>query len=416
MKLLATGDWQLGLGGPARLIDQEAVAEQIVDIAIERGVELVLHGGDVFEGPRVDPEELRAFRRPLARLRAQGIPVLVASGNGRHDQSMRAAKGLEIFQDIPGVTVALRPGAYRFDGCTVGALPWVDVGNLVAAQGGGDRDDINQHAAELLVNVARGLLAECRALASDLPAILLPHWSLSGASLPTGLTADAMRAPIIDSYALLGLGFEAILAAHIHRPQFFGGLGWTEPNAAGELFTEWPAMLYVGSPSTLDHGEENHAHGVWIVDLAHSPQLPQAVNGGGEPASPVTCEFVPVSGRPFVTLDVEPGDGDHGILWPEMWVDALQEAVVRVRYRATRAEQRRIDTAEIRRAILAAGAVSVKVEPEYVREDRVRVDGVHEDLAPLDAYDLYAAANDLEPELALRARVRLAQHLEAVGS
>jgi len=411
MRILASGDWQFGLHD--RLADQEAAAEKIVDLALEREVGLFLHGGDVLEGPTVHPEHLRAFRRPLARLRAAGIPVLVATGNGRHDQSMRDATGLDVFGDIPGVQVASRADVYRFDGCMVAALPWVHVGRMVAASNGGDRDNVNERAAELLVRVAAGLLEDCRRVAPELPAVLLPHWSLSGASLPTGLPADAMREPVIDTDALCNLGFDAIVASHIHKPQSFGASGWYVPHAAGYEVVDALA-LYTGSPICHDFGESNHPHGCWIVDVEQGSS---------------SAEFVPIESRAFVTAEVDFANGeavsDESSFEDELFGAAhlaafkadtkLDGAIVRLRYTVTAAQARRIDTTALTAALKEAGAHVVKVEPDIVREDRARVDGVHEDLAPLDAYDLWATSGDLDPALALRARVRLAEHLEAVA-
>jgi hypothetical protein len=99
-----------------------------------------------------------------------------------------------------------------------------------------------------------------------------------------------------------------------------------------------------------------------------------------------------------------------------MWVGSVEDAIVRVHYSATSEQARRIDNAEIRAALARAGAAVVKVEPDIVREDRVRVAAVTEELAPLDAYDLWKDAQELAPDLALRARARLADHLETVAA
>jgi len=400
-RCLVSGDWQVGAHG--RRDDQEQAIERIVDLAIERGVDLFLHGGDVLHGPTVVPEDLGVVSRALARLRAAGIPVLIASGNGAHDQAMRSENALEVFNEYPGVQVASRADVYRFDGCMVGVLPWTHVGRMVAASNGGDRDNVNERAADLLVRVAAGLLEDCRRVAPDLPAVLLAHWSLSGASLPTGLPADAMREPVLDTDALAALGYDALVASHIHRPQWFSeGYGWNEPHADGFTVLGFDA-LYTGSPICHDFGEAGHPHGVWVVDVAVGAS---------------SAEFVPIEGRPFVTIDVDYTEwGDVPDFEPAtIPVEVTEGCIVRYRFKATAEQARRIDTAVLRAQLQEAGAAVVKVEPDIVREDRARVDGVHADLAPLDAYDLWAAANDVEPELALRARVRLAEHLEAVGS
>jgi len=176
---------------------------------------------------------------------------------------------------------------------------------------------------------------------------------------------------------------------------------WFEPrDADGEVFLD-PAALYTGSPICHDFGEAGHPHGVWIVDVELGSQ---------------SAEFVPIESRAFWTIDWAFGDDADLASLPPVTTDLMPDgAIVRLRYSATSAQQRRIDTHAITAALKAAGAVSVSIEPDIVREDRARVDGVHADLAPLDAYDLWATSGDLDPALGLRARVRLAEHLEAVA-
>lgn len=62
------------------------------DLAIERGVDLVLVNGDVFEGVST-PNQRLVFRTFLDRLKAEGIKVVVLRGN--HDQP----KDLMVFED-----------------------------------------------------------------------------------------------------------------------------------------------------------------------------------------------------------------------------------------------------------------------------------------------------------------------------
>lgn len=403
MKILAFGDLHLGAGSgygrtPGdRLNDQAEVLTQIFLLACEHQVDVIVNAGDTFHGPLTTPEQLNVFATFVAACHKAGIPIVAITGNGSHDQAMRGNTAVDVFQHQPGITVSSTPQLIRVAGATIATLPWVHPGRLIAARDGGtDRDDINVEAAGLLVATARGLRAQ---ITDSGPAILALHGSISGASLPAGLPVDELREPVLDWDALDGLGFDAIVAGHIHKGQILG----LPFEAKGET-----CGFYTGSPMPLNFGEADVEHGVWILELSD-----EVFDG-------VEYQFIPIESRPFVTLDADVVPEEAGDVMTALHaqiglgIGGVGEAVVRLRYRATQEQQRRIDIAAIRAALLAEGAHVVKVEPDIVREDRTRVDAVTEDLEPAAAFDLYVEANDIDPDLALRARVRLAEHLEQV--
>jgi exonuclease SbcD len=255
VKLLAFGDLHLGAGTALgrepgdRLRDQEQVLERIVSLAGVRQVDAILMGGDLFEGPGITPEQLDAFMRPFEQLEGS-IPMVAVSGNGRHDLAMRHVNALQPLRHVPGVHVYSRPTLYELGPVMVACLPWVSPARLVASMNGNvDRDQVNEHAARLLVKVARDL----REAAGDKPAILLTHGSISGAALPNGLPVDQLREPILDLFELADLGFAAVIAAHIHKHQ---------------VLHDEPLIAYVGSPMPLSFGETNDEHGVLLLDVA----------------------------------------------------------------------------------------------------------------------------------------------------
>lgn len=269
MKILAFSDVHLR---PDRLADQEQVLARIADLAEEREVDAVLFAGDLFEGPLVTPEEYRLARLALTRF---GVPVIAINGNGRHDLATRDVTAIEIAKDAR-VHVYTDPTVDNLNGFSVACLPWTPVGPLVASHGGGDRDRIHEHAADLLIEIARGLRAD---IPAGVPAILLLHWSISGASLPNGLAIDEhAREPILPLADLDSLGFDAVIAGHIHKPQSM--TPWRESRP----------VLYCGSPLPLSFGEADTQHGVWILDIEEDGVRP---------------EFVEIESRPFVTLDYD---------------------------------------------------------------------------------------------------------------
>jgi DNA repair exonuclease SbcCD nuclease subunit len=392
-RLLVFGDLHLGAGTVLgrepgdRLRDQEQVLDLIREAALEHDVDAILDAGDTFEGPQVTPEQLAVFARFVGDSREAGFPVVAISGNGKHDAAMRHVNGVDIFQHVPGVTVYSRPGLYDLGGCQVACLPWVSPARLVASVGGDvDRDRVNACAAELLVQVA-AVLAD----PTIKPTVLMLHGSISGASLPTGISTDDLREPVIPIEELLDLGYAAIIASHIHVPQVTvpPANQWEDPECFGDG-TEWsaPFALYTGSPLPLNFGETGVAHGVWILDVA---------------AQRTRAEFVPIESRPLVQIDVAD---------PASW-DDVAGAIVKARVAGTRTELRNLDLAAIRSDLLESGAHTVKIETETIREDRARVAGVTEDLEPLEAFDAWVAANEI---VAPEARAQMQADLEAVGT
>jgi DNA repair exonuclease SbcCD nuclease subunit len=410
IRLLCTGDWQLGKGG--RLTDQADVADRIAAAAIERHVDAVLHAGDVFEGPVVQPEELAVFRRFAAHLREAGIPILVARGNGRHDQARRPEHALAIFADIPNVQVADRPDIHTVGGCTVATLPWVDPGRLVAAHNGDTpRDEINQETARLLVRIAHGL-AEDTATAS--PRVLLGHWHVDAALSAHGqLSSELFHEPLLPLYELEALGFDAVILGHNHRPQLL---------AADPDDPSIP-VFHVGSPMPLDFGETGFDHGVWILELGGLPNDGKSARefvGHGESVCHARAEFVAIESRrlqqtSFDIADLPVDEFVESLYDPAAWPE-VDAAIVKVTLRCTQAQQRRLDLARLREAVLAAGAHTVEIDVDTVREQRSRVDGVTGELDPLDAFDAWAASNEIDPGLVALAREQMQADLEQVGA
>jgi len=94
----------------------------------------------------------------------------------------------------------------------------------------------------------------------------------------------------------------------------------------------------------------------------------------------------------------------------------LADAVVRVRYRATEQQHRRVDHAALQRLVMDAGAHRLYggVAWEPVRETRTRAAGMDESLPPLAAVDLWLAANTVDDGQAAALRALLAGWLETV--
>lgn len=86
MKILHTADWHLGkkLDGISRMQEQIEVLDEIVNIANNEAVDLVIIAGDLFDNFTPNTEAIELFYKTLKRLSNQGKrPVIAISGN--HD-------------------------------------------------------------------------------------------------------------------------------------------------------------------------------------------------------------------------------------------------------------------------------------------------------------------------------------------
>lgn len=378
---LCAGDPHLGSGAEygrvpgERLEEQEAVLEKIVALANELDVDALLWAGDALEGPIPTPEHYRAFKRPLEKLIA---PLIGVVGNGRHDSAMRRANALEVL----GFDIAASPGVATDHPATICRLPWAPVSNLVAASGGGDRDEINFLAGQRLLEIARGLFIEAvedrdargfRPDEENRPAIvLLTHFSIEGAATPTGIETGVFREPVIPLGDLEAIGFDAIVAGHIHKPQ--------------RLDKSGRPLFYVGSPMPLNFGEASCDHGVWLLTVEPSKS---------------SALFLPIESRRFETVVLTGREAleTTEAEWPP-WYD-VNGAVVKIKIEATEDEARRLDVALLRREAEVAGAHHVwAVQMAVERAERRKVAGLDESLGEEQALKLYLeeqGAGPIEP-------------------
>lgn len=375
-RFLCCGDSHIGQGrdlAPDRLAEQEQLWRTILDLARTENVDAVLHGGDMWERRKPTPDEYLAAERPLVEHRAAaGPPVVVVAGN--HDRAgVDDNLALKVLEQAGLIRLSTEPE--RLAGITkndvhVCTLPWTPVSRLVAAEGGGDRDRIHESAAELLLLAAQGLRAKVTG-----PAVLVLHWSVSGAALPSGLPIEMAREVILDVSVLEALEFDAVVCAHVHRQQY--------------LSPPLIDQFYVGSPMPLNFGEADQEHGVWLLEV------------GAEGF--VSSEFRPLESRRFLTMTPEDVAASE--------LDGLDAAFVRVVGSAGD-----VDVAAARNALEAAGASRVSFRLDVERPTRARVEGLSEDTGPIDALTAWLAAQSINGSVGAALVARTQIYLEAVGS
>lgn len=393
MRVLFTSDWQLGAGtalgsgdhGPgSRFQDQVDILDRIVDLAIKEKVSLFACLGDVFERSRPNPSEILAVQAVVRRLLSHNIRCLFIAGN--HDSRGAALPtALEIFAGT-GCVVSLLPSIFPFEAIdpddptfVIATLPWVPPGSIVSAMPDVARDDINDMAAQGLVGGARVLAERCKTEYPDAKSILVGHWAVSGAALPTGLDTAMLREPVIPLEGLTGAGFDLVAFGHIH---------------AGQVLATTPTpVFYAGSPQVNSWGEVEGEHGVWIYDSAERG-----------------LRFHPIAdNKRFVTSNIDATVEDDYSRFD------VEGAVVRVNITGTATELRAFDMAALRATLIAGGAVKVLLKPNQIAVARARLSEIASDtLDESGALDLWLSSQMIAEPLAGRMREAHGAYLEVV--
>jgi exonuclease SbcD len=370
VKILALSDTQLGSGrnlAVDRLADQEAVLEQIWHLANDEAVALVLHCGDVFDSRTPSDEARLVFRRFARHIADRGMrDFVVVAGN--HDLRNAALPSpVDLTDDY--YDFVREPRVIQTRAGSLACLPWAPPGHYIASRNGSTREQLNAEIAALVIKTADWLRSEHPG-----PMILAGHWMVSGGSLPNGLPVSMLGGPVLPLADLEELGFDLCLFGDVHVPERLSR-----------------GVISVGSPALNDWGEENVAHGVWIIET--------------EEGLDTASRYVPLADRRFRTVAVDlvgeitiPSCDETDLLAGAIAEHfPLTDATVRLRVKATAEQIRRVDFAAIRRLAEDAGVHRLIVAPPDIeRVERARVAGVDETLSVASALELWIDAN---PEL-----------------
>lgn len=362
-------------GEHSRLTDWRRTADALLKAAIDNGVQLAVFPGDLFKNSRPAPAAIMAVAELFRRLEERDIRAIACSGN--HDLVAPGQPGpVDLLATLGGnwgwgITAPKVIHVGRLD---IAVLPSVKPAVLIDQTA--DPAELAALISQRLVEIVRGLAAQCTAEHR----VLIGHWTIQGSISSSGQVMGIGVEPALPLSELIGLGFGAVLMGHIHKPQ---------------VLSEKPFVAYAGALERTDFGEENDARGCYIVDTDTG-----------------AYEWIDLPARRFLTIDLydeQPHD-DTAIRYladggaPEVMLSDLRlpikDAVVRVVYRATEEDAKRIDAAAVCRALTEAGAYHIAgVYPEIIRTDRTREDTITERTGPVEALERWLTLKpDLTPE------------------
>ena len=293
--------------------------------ALDGAVDLVVHGGDVFNRSRVVPSLAYQAFAPLIRVADAGVPVYVVPGN--HERGR-----------LPHLRFAQHQRIHIFDRPRTFV---VDVRGVRVALAGfpSERDEVRTKFNSLMHETTS------HATPADVRLLCL-HQCVEGATVgPANFTfttgADVIRAGDIPS------GFAAVLSGHIHRHQIL------LRDLRGRAIAA--PVLYPGSIERTSFAEADEEKGYMIVEIAR-----------GDAGVRVEWSFRTLPARPLVrhTLDMDAiGDEDLEVCLRSLIDEAPTDAVLTICVQGTLTHRAaRVLSAEHLRS-LAPTTMNVELRP-----------------------------------------------------
>ena len=296
--------------------------------ALDGEVDLVIHGGDVFNRSRPPTSVAWQAFEPLTRVADRGIPVFVVPGN--HERGR-----------IPQIRFAQHPRIHLFD--RPRTFP-VDVRGVRLAVAGfpSERHDVRTQFVDL-VEATRWRKVDAHAT------LLCIHQCVEGATVgPNDFTfttaADVIRGRDIPT------GLSAVLSGHIHRHQVLTADLRGRPMAA--------PVLYPGSIERTSIAEADEDKGFMIVDVS--------CDG---PTAKLDWEFHQLPARPLVrrelTLENVTDDSLEATI-VKLITECADDAVLTLRIVGTLGDHARrvLAAANLRRLAPSTMNVDLKLEDD----------------------------------------------------
>lgn len=265
MRILHTSDWHVGrrLGRHDRTQEFRDVLDEVVRIADDEAVDLVLVSGDVFDRPIPPVEALALGLRALLRL-AERRPVVAVAGNHDSAELFDALAPLVRGQGagVHLVGAIRRPDEGGILGpdelgvpAAVACFPFLREGRVVdfMQEAGHWYGAYAERVAGLTAAYNRALVERAGA---DLVPLLVAHFMVSGVKVDRAAPRGERELHIGDAYTAtaqaLPAGPQYVAMGHIHAPQ---------PVPSAPVPAE-----YAGSLLALDFGEAGERKRVVLVD------------------------------------------------------------------------------------------------------------------------------------------------------
>jgi DNA repair protein SbcD/Mre11 len=388
------------------------IHEWIADDIRKRGVQLLLHAGDVFER-KSNPVERNAVAEWLTNV-AEHCPVVIVRGNHDVVGDLAIFGKLEARHPITVVEDARVVDAYPRDvtqcAVLVACVSWprkaellarmIELRAEIAKERGEDgpalppTEEIQDVAGDMLRSVLRGLGAQMRVENEGDPKILLMHAMVCGSVTSTGQPLVGCDMEVgLEDLGLVDADFYAL--GHIHK-----GQEWS-----------WNSrpIIYPGSPRRTAFGELEEKDYL-IVEFTPIEEEVNAVMTATTRWD-VRVERVPTPCAPMLLLEgdyVEAVGGEvKEFVWrtpvpladPPFVAEKLAGAEIRLRYHvpADKRPAAKLLANTLADTYRTVGAVDVKVEEVVIPTTMARAPAIARAVTLEEKLQLYWDARDFNP-------------------
>jgi exonuclease SbcD len=269
LRFLHTADWHVGktLRGHNRTEEHRAVLEEIVAIAEDQTIDIVLVAGDLFDSAAPSPEAEKVVYNALLGLAKVAEHVLVIPGNHDNPRRLEAVQPLLKLTNVHVSPILVRPedgGVITIEtkggeSAQVAFFPFLSQRGIIRAQELMEKDAA-EHSQAYAERATRIIARLCEGFSSDTVNIFMGHAMLQNGVLGGG----ERQAHTIFEYGIPTLAFPSTLhyaaLGHLHRAQKLAGAC---------------PIWFSGSPLQLDFSETEDSKSVNIIEA--EPGLPAQV-------------------------------------------------------------------------------------------------------------------------------------------
>lgn len=294
MKILCVADIHLRGGFES---DEADALLKVVDIVQDRGVDLVLVNGDVFEAVST-PSQRLVFHTFLNQLRDLAVKTVVLRGN--HDQP----KDLMVFHDGDAVRVHETPERVLMPlyggNLQILTIPHFNAGAVALKEQ--TLPDLGESGTGLFSQILADYFQKVRS--HDGPSLVAFHGTISGAKLDNG-HIPRENGIHLNATELTALGCP-VVGGHYHACQEVA-----------------PGVWYSGSLTRQTYGESEGDKGVLLFEYANGAWLaPEFISLNPTPMHLIEAEWIEHDGEPCMNYLRIPS------IEPEFYTNAR----VRLRY------------------------------------------------------------------------------------
>ena len=259
MRILHTSDWHIGrtFHGVDLLADQARALRTIADLVAERGIDVVVVPGDVYDRSIPSSDAVAVCNAGLEAIREAGAVIVATSGN--HDSPVRLGAGAafaahgglhlitRVSQIDSPVVLHDEHGPVRFYG-----IPYLEP-EITRAELGVPEARSHQQILDAAMERVRADVAGrdggTDAAGRDGRTVVLAHAFVVG-----GEPSDSERSISVGGVETVAAssfdGVDYVALGHLHSPQ-----------------TVSETVRYSGSPLPYSFGERSHRKAVFVVDL-----------------------------------------------------------------------------------------------------------------------------------------------------